>query len=163
MIDKRRVRFACIDGLQREDIGLAAEIWHDDIVRQSWATRDMIKLSTVFKRYMTSSDPVMMTLRSIERRCQLDRKALTDAVRAMQIFGVIEAFSFEEEVLRASLTLTLMQRLRVLEAKSLLIRLGGAGALATDGHAPREEKWIPEHPQDAADDDAAMIAPFRAA
>lgn len=113
MIEKRRVRFADIEGIGRSDLLIASEVWVDDISRQPWATRDIIKLATLLKRYMTVGEPKDMLFRSIERISQLDRNIVVESLRQMQMLGVVEAYVVDGEVVRVSLRLSMLQRLRV--------------------------------------------------
>lgn len=152
MIEKRRVRFACIDGIERSDIGIAAEVWLDDIARRSWATREVLKLATLMKRYMTGPDPRDMVLRTIERMTGLDRKMMQEALRQMQMFGVVEGYGIDGDIVRVSLTLTVLQRLRVLEVRHRLHALGAPLADAVPA-ASRNDMlgWIPEAPPEPDD------------
>jgi hypothetical protein len=43
--ENRRIRFATIDGLSREDMPLAAEVWREDFRSEVWATRDMLRVA----------------------------------------------------------------------------------------------------------------------
>lgn len=143
MIEKRRVRFADIEGIGRSDLLIASEVWVDDISRQPWATRDIIKLATLLKRYMTAGEPKDMLFRSIERISQLDRNIVVESLRQMQMLGVVEAYVVDGEVVRVSLRLSMLQRLRVLEARRRFqdcgIDTGQAALNARDGAS----KWIP--------------------
>jgi hypothetical protein len=49
--ENRRIRFATIDALNREDLPLAAEVWREDLRSEIWATRDMLRLATLLVRY----------------------------------------------------------------------------------------------------------------
>jgi hypothetical protein len=148
MIEQRRVRFASIDGIERADLPIAAEIWVDDIGRQSWATREVLKLAVLLKRYMSSPDPRDLLLRSIEMRTQVDRKQVQEALRQMQMFGVIEAFNIEGDVVRVSLALTVLQRLQTREVRHRFRELGHTLGLDGSGSRLREDsRWILEPPQ----------------
>ena len=105
--ENRRIRFATIDGLNREDLSLAAEVWRDDLRSEVWATRDMLRLATLLVRYMAGARPEHATLSDIERTCQLDG-----------------------EVLRVALNLSLLQRLRVLKCRREFLELMGDTSLA---------------------------------
>ena len=116
-IENRRIRFATIDGLNREDLPLATEVWREDLRSQVWVTRDMLRLATLFVRYMADAQPEHAALSYIERTCQLDRMQVREALRQMRTYGAIEAFALDGNDLRVALNLTLLQRLRVLRCR----------------------------------------------
>lgn len=152
MIEQRRVRFASIDGITRSDLPIAAEIWLDDLSRQPWPTRDVLKLAIHLKRYMAEPNPKDLVTRVIERHTQLDRKAVMDALRQMLMYGAVEAYSLEGEVVRASLTLSVLQRLRTLEVRNRYIELEVALDLDRTGARFKEDnKWLPENAGDGLD------------
>jgi hypothetical protein len=45
--DQRRVRFASVDGIAREDLPLAYEVWLDEFIRAPWMTREAMKLGPI--------------------------------------------------------------------------------------------------------------------
>lgn len=143
MIEKRRVRFADIEGISRHDLVIAAEIWVEDIARQPWATRDIIKLATLLKRYMTIGEPKDMLFRSIERISQLDRTVVVESLRQMQMLGVVEAYVADGDVVRASLHLSMLQRLRVLETRQRFEACGIDLAQAASQQREGQGKWLP--------------------
>jgi hypothetical protein len=83
-IENRRIRFATIDGLNRDDLPLAAEVWREDLRSEVWATRDMLRLATLLVRYMANARPEHATLSYIERTCQLDHPQIQEALRLMR-------------------------------------------------------------------------------
>ncbi len=117
MRENRHLRFADIDGLGRHDLAIAAEVWLDDLSCQNWVTRDIIKLGNHFKRYLDRPDPQMMTLGQVERDCNTEKAQIVDALRQMYAYGVVSGYAIEHNIIRVSLNLTLMQRLRVLEIR----------------------------------------------
>ena len=157
MLENRRVRFQSIEGITRADLPLAAEIWLEDMHRQSWPTREALKLATHFKRYMARPDPKDMTLRAIERHCQLDRKVVLETLRQMQMFGAVEAFGIDGDQVRASLSLGVLQRLRTREASARFRELGVVMGvdLSTNG-APDDSSWLPAMPPEETDAPAAQ-------
>jgi hypothetical protein len=117
MIEQRRIRFASIDGITREDIPLACEIWAGDIFQAHWVERPIMKLAVQFTRYICNPSPDGAVLHEIETNYQLTRADVARALQQMQTYGVVENYSVDDDV-RVALHLTLTQRLRVLEARS---------------------------------------------
>lgn len=136
--EKRLLRFTAIDGLTRDDLPLAAEIWLEELRPQVWVTREILKLGTHFKRYMAEPDPDMLLMARIERICQTDRAQVMDALRLMQIYGTIEAYSSVDDRLRVGLHLGLLQRYRVLEIRHRMQQLA-----RREVHFGIEDKWLP--------------------
>lgn len=118
MIDQRRVRFASIDGINREDLPLACEIWQEDLFKAPWVTREAMKLGTHLMRYIRKVAPNALNLREIEAAYSLSIDDVRKALQLMRTFGSIESFICEREDLRVALTLTFQQRLKVLEIKN---------------------------------------------
>ena len=142
--ENRRIRFATIDGLNREDLPLAAEVWREDLRSEVWATRDMLRLATLLVRYMADARPEHATLSYIERTCQLDRPQIQEALRLMRNYGAVEAFSLDGEVLRVALNLSLLQRLRVLKCRREFLELIGDASLAGRRFAIKDKpEWLP--------------------
>jgi hypothetical protein len=141
--DKRRVRFSSIQGIQRGDLPLAAEIWYSELIGQIWASRDVIKLAMLLTRYMSEPNEQLVSVNNIERSFNMDVRATLDTLRQMEMFGAIEAFSIKDNELHASLHLSLLQRVKVLETKARLLELSGADSM--DGFLNDEEpdRWQP--------------------
>lgn len=143
MIDQRRLRFSDIVGLGRPDLPLACEIWLDDIYRAPWITREAMKLSAYFVRYMNRPDANALTLREIESQCQLSADDVRKALVLMRGFGAVEAFVIDRNDIRVGLCLGYLQRLRALEAKHRFTQLPvDAGASPWPWEAA-EDKWLP--------------------
>lgn len=143
--EQRRVRFSNIDGLERQDLAIAGEVWLDELVRAPWITREAIKLATHFVRYMRAPDPARMILREIESEVQLGREDMLKTLKQMRTYGAIETFTCDRADLRVSLHLSFLQRLRVLEVTARF------GELAMQrGRNPRpwveaeRVTWVPE-------------------
>ena len=128
MHDKRRLRFSSIEGIAREDLPVAGEVWLDDMSKSIWVDRPTLKLANQFIQYMQTSDTALLTFRVIEGNCGLDPKALRGVLRDMQLYGVIRDFHFSPEGVRAALELTFLQRLRVLEVRARFPQLSKAEA-----------------------------------
>jgi hypothetical protein len=143
--EQRRVRFSNIDGLERQDLAIAGEVWLEEICRAPWVTRDVKKLANHFVRYMRDPRPERMLLHEIESEVQLGRDDMLKTLKQMRTYGAVEAFSCERTDLRVSLNLTFLQRLRVLEVTRRFGELCGAR-----GHSPRpwlgnsSERWEPQ-------------------
>lgn len=127
MHDMRRVRFAAIDGLERADLPLANEIWLDDLYRSSWASKEAMKLGCHLVRYMVRPDAVMLSFSQFETVCQLSPDEARKTLQVMKVFGVIQDFTCERNDIRMQLHLSLLQRLRVLEAKQRFLATLGTG------------------------------------
>ena len=115
--DLRKVRFAAIDGITREDLPLANEIWLQDLYRAPWASREMMKLAALFVRYMSNPQSTTLSMAEIEIVCQLSPEDVRKTLAAMKGFGAIDAFSVDRTQVQVALNLSLMQRLQVLEVK----------------------------------------------
>ena len=74
---QRRVRFGCIDGLGRDDIPLACEVWMDDLMRSPWADRDTMKLAMHLMRYISDPNSTSVLVQEVESLCQLGREDMT--------------------------------------------------------------------------------------
>lgn len=128
--EMRRVRFQSIDGLERADIPLACEVWVDDVFRSRWADPNAMKLAMHLARYICEPNPQLLQLTEIEACCQLLREDISRALMAMKAFGAVVNYSVARAETRATLNLSLLQRVRVLELK------GRLGALAAISGAP---------------------------
>ncbi len=141
--EKRRIRFATIVGLDRDDLALAAEVWHSELSQQIWTSREVVKLATLFSRYLNHPKDEIVSLGNIERSCGLDPKHVLDALRQMQMYGVVNEYAIQAGALLVSLNLTRLQRLRVLEVRDQLIQLSGKGSMREFLLAEAEEHWVP--------------------
>lgn len=140
-IEHRRLRFATIDGIERADLPLAAEVWLEDLRNQSWISREILKLSTLFMRYIANPNPESLLIGHVERTCQLDSEQALEALRLMQMYGAVEAYSCDDETLSVSLNLTLLHRLKVLDVRQRFAELQ-----SQPPSARKEEKWQPDWP-----------------
>lgn len=136
-IEQRRVRFSSIDGIERDDLPLACEIWREDIFASSWADREAMKLATLFVRYIANPDPSLVVLREIESQCQLTREEVVRSFTIMRSYGAIDSFTFQRDDVRVYLHLSLLQRLRVLEARSRFRQLRSTSGIKRLSHSPR--------------------------
>ena len=142
-VEKRRVRFSSIQGMTRDDLPLAAEVWQSDIIGQIWTSREVLKLSVLLAKYMREADEQIVSASNIERVCSMDVAQTRDTLRQMQMFGAVEAFSFKDSYLHASLCLTLLQRIRVLELRERLIELGGSTSMHAIIDQDEVSRWSP--------------------
>ena len=143
MIDQRRLRFSDIAGLERHDLPLACEVWLEDIYRAPWISREAMKLSAYFVRYMNRPDANALTLREIESQCQLSADDLRKALVLMRSFGAVEAFVIDRNDIRVGLTLSYHQRLRALEAKHRFAQLPAGPGPSPWPWLVEEHKWVP--------------------
>jgi hypothetical protein len=121
MTDLRKVRFGDIDGLERSDLPLACEIWLDDLFKAAWVPKEAMKLGCQLARYMIVLDPAMLSFNQFETVCQLSPDEARKTMQVMKVFGVLQDYVCERSEIRVTLHLSIMQRLRVLEAKQRLI------------------------------------------
>lgn len=143
--EQRRVRFADIGGLVREDLALACEVWLDDLAGAAWGTRDATKLGVYLMRYIADAARAPMSFNEIERRLQMDRKYLMQSLVLMRTYGAVVDFAVDKEELKVALNLSLLQRLRVLEGQRRLAELA-AWRRETSEYVPIQagESWVPE-------------------
>lgn len=151
-VEARRVRFESIEGLQRRDLGIAGEVWLDDVCASKWASREAMKLAGHLVRYMSMPDARQVALARIEHQLQLTREEISTALRQLRHHWAIEAFSVSGDELRVALHLTVLQRLRVLEARHRLEFLMRQTA-PEPGLPPPGQRWVP-----AARDDDPVVA-----
>ncbi len=144
MSDQRRVRFASIEGLAREDLPLAGEIWLDELFRAPWASREAMKLAAHFVRYMADPDPSHLIMRAMEREFQFTRDDIQRALVLLRTFAAIDAFTLEKDDLKVALNLSLLQRLRVLETRRRLMELVSAANTRTAPLPVKEPRWAPD-------------------
>ncbi len=127
MHDLRKVRFAAIDGLERADLPLANEIWLDDLYKAPWVSKEAMKLGCHLARYMVHPEPAMLSFSQFETVCQLSPEEARKTLQVMKVFGVVHEFTCERSDIRVTLHLSLLQRLRVLEAKQRFLAALGSG------------------------------------
>jgi hypothetical protein len=145
--DKRRIRFASIEGLMRADLGLAGEVWLEEVIRAPWASREVMKVAGALVRYMSLSNPPALGLRELESQQQLTREDVRKALVLMQSFQAVEAFVIDRDEIKVALRLGLLQRLRVLEAGRRLHELLGEAARSAAPDWPPRDMWLPQQGQ----------------
>ena len=126
MIENRRVRFTNLGKIERCELGFACEIWLDDLVKAPWATREAMKLAAHLMNYVRMANPANMQLREMETVLQLSREEINRSFSLMRLFGTVSAFAIEKDDVRASLTLSPMQILKMLELKARYVALVGS-------------------------------------
>lgn len=136
MTDKRRIRFNDLEGLTRDDLPLATEIWLDDICEGRWSTSEVQKIGAVLMGWIRSPDLAEHEARSMEDKYRLTREEVQRAFNLLKLFGFVESFSVDREGVKAVVRLSILQRLRVLEAKRRYQELLLASAEETQSHAP---------------------------
>lgn len=115
MQELRRIRFADINGLQRDDLPIACEVWIGDVLTSTWASREAGKLATYLTRYICGTHGAKSSMRRIENQCQLSKDVVRQNLVLLRAFGAIDEFNIEDDVLSVSIALTFSQRVRVLE------------------------------------------------
>ncbi|MEZ5855377.1 MAG: hypothetical protein R3D67_11805 [Hyphomicrobiaceae bacterium] len=155
-IEQRRVRFDSIEGLSREHLGTAGEIWLSDLCLAPWASREMMRLGAHLVGYMASPDPRLVKLQHIDAVIQVTREEIKTALRLMKLFGAAAAFSIDQDELRVALHLTSLQRLKILETVGRLDQLLRTVSPDT---ASNGQRWVPppsicEEARDEASDNA---------
>jgi hypothetical protein len=136
MTDKRRIRFNDLEGLTRDDLALATEIWLDDVCEGRWSTSEVQKIGAVLMGWIRSPDLAEHETRSMEDKYRLTREEVQRAFNLLKLFGFVESFSVDREGVKAVVRLSILQRLRVLEAKRRYQELLLAAAEQAHGHAP---------------------------
>lgn len=145
--NQRRLRFSSIRGLDRNELPIAAEVWLNDMRGQIWITRDILKLATHLTRYINASDPNLLSLGLVERNCAIDAKQVKECLRMMRVYGAVDAYSCEDDSVRASLHLSYIQRLKVLEIRHKFgVLSGGSGSDDLPWCADQEDPWLEESP-----------------
>ncbi len=100
-MDMRRVRFHTIEGLRREDLELAGEIWLGDICAARWATPYAMKLAAHLVRYMSSPDSRRLTLGSLEHQLHLTKEEVAAGLKLLRLYRAIEDYVIESDGLKA--------------------------------------------------------------
>lgn len=146
MIEKRRVRFASIDGLTRDDIALAGEVWLEDLFAATWASREVMKLGVHLVRYMMDPDPALLTYKEIEALCHMTHDDVGRALVHMRSFSAADAFSMESDGIRVAINLSLIQRVRVLEIRERMriLELADVAASVPPSAPVKEARWAPQ-------------------
>jgi hypothetical protein len=143
--EHRRLRFSDILGIERSDLPFACDIWLEDIFKAPWITREAMKLSAYFVRYMTKPDANALTLREVEMQCQLPPDELRKSLVLMRSFNAVEGFLIDRNDIRVGLKLSHMQRLRTLEARSRFAALLKEPVKQDWPWVVLDEKWVPGH------------------
>jgi len=123
MMDARHLRFDDISGIQRIDLPIAVEIWLHDITTSNWADLDVIKLATLFSQYIKQPQADLLSFCALKTATGLERGQVIEAAMALVSFGVVHQFDCSGPRLKATLNLSFLQRLRVLEVCSRFAEL----------------------------------------
>ncbi len=159
MYDERRhIRFASINGIDRKELPIAAEVWIESITKSSWADREILKLANVCARYMRDPQPRTVALCVIEQSAGLDRGKVDNNLRLMVLYGAVETYDCGGENLRASLYLTYMQRLRVLEIRRRFCELHPEDRPRGLPWHKSEVNWLPQTVSANAEEDETAEA-----
>lgn len=151
MSDLRRVRFATLGVLTRDDLPLAVDVWLGDALAAPWATRETMKLSGILTHYILEPSPEQLSFSAIEDSHHVSRDHARRALSLMALYGLIDGFNTAAGELKVALRLSPLQMLRILDAKRRLEDLetrcgsgGPAGALGNQMRKPVEPPWIPD-------------------
>ncbi len=118
MSDKRRARFSSIEGIERDDLPLAFEVWLEEQYHAPWATRETMKLSQHLVRYMGASSTYNLSLGELESLVQLNPEETRKTLAVMQSFGAVDGYTIDRLAgVNVQINLSYHQRLKVLEAK----------------------------------------------
>lgn len=141
--DNRRARFASIDGIGRDDLPLAYEVWVEDQFAAPWATRETMKLAQHLVRYMSASKTYNLSLGELESLVQLNPEEVRKTLAVMQSFGAVDSFTLDRLAgINVMINLTYHQRLRVLEAKRRFaaVALGKRPWIKAPDAAPEQKR-----------------------
>lgn len=156
--ERRLIRFASISGIDRKELPIAAEVWIDSISQSNWADREILKLSNVCSRYMRDPQPKSVALRVIEQTAGLDRGKIDNCLRLMVLYGAVETYDCGGEYMRASLYLTYLQRLRVLEIRRRFCELHPENTPRALPWHKSEVNWLPQTvPAKKEEDEAETV------
>ena len=134
MIENRRVRFTNVEKLGKIELDLACDIWLRDLVAAAWSTRETMRLGAHFMNYIRAANPASLNFREIETVLQLNREEINRALHLMKLFGILSAYTAEKDDVRANLTLSPLQILRMLEMKMRFVSLA-SGTVVPAGQA----------------------------
>lgn len=144
MNDKRRARFSSIEGIERDDLPLAFEVWLEDQYHAPWATRESMKLAQHLVRYMAASSTYNLSLGELESLVQLNPEETRKTLAIMQSFGAVDAYTIDRLAgVNVQINLTFHQRLRVLEAKRRFAAVALGKRPWTKAADPKAQKLEP--------------------
>jgi hypothetical protein len=121
--DPRKIRFLDLGVLARDDLPLACEVWLDGLVKAPWATREAMKVATQLVRYMLKPSAAGVSLNELETLCQLNPEEVRKTLNLMRAFGVVEHAQTTRTEVLATLSLSRLQQLHVLECRHQFRRL----------------------------------------
>lgn len=136
MSDLRRVRFATLGALTRDDLPLAVDVWLGDALAAPWSTRETMKLAGILTHYILEPSPEQLSFSAIEDAHHVSRDLARRALSLMALYGLIEGFNTSAGELKVALRLSPLQTLRILDAKRRLEDLEARRAV--------EPPWIPD-------------------
>lgn len=74
--NRRYIRFVSIAGIDRGDLPIAGEVWLESIARSYWADRNILKLSTLFMKYMREPDVATVRFSYISQAVGIDKRGV---------------------------------------------------------------------------------------
>ena len=141
MEDQRCVRFASIGHVEPEELQLIVDVWLEDALKAPWSNKDTMKLAGVLAHYIAKPSRDILNLKAMEDTHQLNADSARRALVLFSLYGLIDAFSTENNELRAALRLSQTQLVRVLKTKRELDALLGNDADPVI--AETQDRWEP--------------------
>ncbi len=145
MIENRRIRFNDMDGPDRTDLPLAAEIWLDTVCSGRWSSAEVQKVAAILAGWIRDPQLADAEHRAIEDKYRLTREEVSRAFSLLKLFGFIEAFTVDREGIKAALNLGTLIKIRVIETRQKYRDLIAAAEASADA------RWLPREVP-AADD-----------
>lgn len=139
-MENRRVRFSNLEKIGKVELGLACDIWLRDLAAAPWASREAMKLGAHFMNYIRAANPANLSLREVETVLQLNREELSRALNLLKLFAVLSSYTVEKDDMKASLTLSPVQILQMLEMKHRFMALAAGTVTAPPAEAYREDQ-----------------------
>lgn len=137
MIENRRIRFNDIDGLDRSDLPLAAELWLDTVCSGRWSTAEVQKVAAILAGWIRDPKLAEAEHRAIEDKYRLTREEVSRSFNLLKLFGFVEAFTVEREGIKAALKLGTLLKIRIIETRQRYRDLVAAAEANADA------RWLP--------------------
>jgi len=143
MIENRRIRFNDMDGLDRSDLPLAAEIWLETVCGGRWSSAEVQKVAAILAGWVRDPSLAEAEHRAIEDKYRLTREEVSRAFSLLKLFGFIEAFTVDREGVKAALKLGTLIKIRVIETRQRYRDLIAAAEASADS------RWLPQEASSA--------------
>ena len=86
-----------------------------------------MKLAAHLVNYMLSANRAILHIREMETLLQLNREEISRALHLMRLFRAVTDFSIDKDEVRASLYLSTLQMLRLIDLRKRQLALVSAG------------------------------------